>query len=487
MPGRQRRQWRAMTQPPARPLDGILVVALEQAVAAPLASCRLSDAGARVIKLERDGGDFARGYDTAANGQSALLRVAEPRQGVARRRHQGARRPRPRDCASSSEADVFIQNLAVGAAARSGLGSDDSAQAFPAAHHMRHLRLRRDRSVRRHEGLRPPCPSRSGSHLDQRRARANTAAWGYRSATTPPAFRRCSRSTKRWSNESAHRLNGSAIKVSLFDVLAELMSVPLLQHDYTGAGPERIGLAHPSITPYGGFVTKDRATLVISVQNDREWASLVTKVLDRPELVDDPLYATNPARMERRAEVDGLVQAFFSLATTARRWRPSCARHASPTGQSTIWDDLSRPPPPAPATRAERDRRDRPARAPERHGGVAERAEPAAGGRTLGPHPARIRNTHQVREDHAIATQAHRIDGRRNPRLPSQREKTLIIVSNGHNGYPHPMPMWFDRDHDGCLYCTTFGKSQKVQELAPRSEGDAPCRERRGVRGVEGR
>ena len=64
---------------------------------------------------------------------------------------------------------------------------------------------------------------------------------------------------------------GSAVKVSLFDVIAELMAVPLLQHDYLGAGPERIGLAHPSITPYGGFVTRDDVTLVISVQNDREW------------------------------------------------------------------------------------------------------------------------------------------------------------------------------------------------------------------------
>ena len=105
---------------------------------------------------------------------------------------------------------------------------------------------------------------------------------------------------------------GSAVKVSLFDVLAELMSVPLLQHDYTGVGPERIGLAHPSITPYGGFVTTDGVTLVISVQNDREWASLATNVLERPELIDDPLYASNPVRMQRRAEVDGMVQAFFA-------------------------------------------------------------------------------------------------------------------------------------------------------------------------------
>ena len=117
--------------------------------------------------------------------------------------------------------------------------------------------------------------------------------------------------------ERARTGKGSAVRVSLFDVLAELMAVPLLQHDYTGAGPERVGVAHPSIAPYGGFTTRDGATLVISVQNHREWTALVGDVLGRPELADDPRYATNSVRMERRAEVDGMVQAFFGEHTRA--------------------------------------------------------------------------------------------------------------------------------------------------------------------------
>ena len=293
----------------ARPLDGILVVALEQAVAAPLASCRLSDAGARVIKLERDGGDFARGYDTAANGQSAYfawlnrgkeslvvdIKNADDRDLVLR---------------ILAEADVFIQNLAVGAAGRSGLGSDDLRERFPRL-------ITCDISGYGETG--PYADMKAYDLLVQAEVgliSINGAPGEYGRVGVSICDYATGLSAVLAINEAlverARTGRGAAIKVSLFDVLAELMSVPLLQHDYTGTGPERIGLAHPSITPYGGFVTRDGATLVISVQNDREWASLATKVLDRPELVDDPLYATNPARMQRRAEVDGLVQAFFS-------------------------------------------------------------------------------------------------------------------------------------------------------------------------------
>ena len=293
----------------ARPLDGVLVVALEQAVAAPLASCRLADAGARVIKLEREGGDFARGYDTAANGQSAYfawlnrgkeslvvdIKNAVDRELVLR---------------ILADADVFIQNLAVGAAARAGLGSDDLRQRFPRL-------VTCDISGYGETG--PYADMKAYDLLVQAEAgliSINGAPGEYGRVGVSICDYATGLSAVLAINEAlAQRTRsgrGSAVKVSLFDVLAELMSVPLLQHDYTGSGPGRIGLAHPSITPYGGFTTKDGATLVISVQNDREWASLATQVLDRPELVDDPLYATNPARMQRRSEVDGLVQAFFS-------------------------------------------------------------------------------------------------------------------------------------------------------------------------------
>ena len=295
-----------------RPLDGVLVVALEQAVAAPLATCRLADAGARVIKLERLNGDFARAYDTAANGQSAYfawLNRGKESLTVDIKNEQD----RALVLRVLATADVFIQNLAVGAAARAGLGSDELRKRFP------HL-VTCDISGYGETG--PFADMKAYDLLVQAEA-------GLVSINGAPGpFGRvgvsvCDTSTGLAAalaiNEAlvkrARTGAGSAIKLSLFDVMADLMAVPLLHHDYLGAGPERIGLAHPSITPYGGFVTGDGVTLVISVQNDREWASFAAGVLERGELVDDPDYATNPARLERRAEVDGMVQAFFSRHT----------------------------------------------------------------------------------------------------------------------------------------------------------------------------
>ena len=297
-----------------RPLDGVLVVSLEQAVAAPLATCRLADAGARVIKLERNNGDFARAYDTAANGQSAYFAWLN--------RGKESLTVDIKDEADRglvlrilAKADVFVQNLAVGAAARSGLGSDDLRTRFPRL-------VTCDISGYGETG--PYADMKAYDLLVQAEA-------GLVSVNgTPGPYGRvgisvCDTSTGLSAalavNEALVKRErtglGSAIKLSMFDVMADLMAVPLLHHDYLGAGPERIGLAHPSITPYGGFVTGDGVTLVISVQNDREWASLATNVMGRSELVDDPHYATNPARLERREVVDGMVQEFFSRHTRA--------------------------------------------------------------------------------------------------------------------------------------------------------------------------
>ena len=295
--------------PQPRPLEGVLVVALEQAVAAPLATCRLADAGARVIKLERAGGDFARGYDTAANGQSTYFAWAN------RGKESlvvDIKNAADRDLVLRilERADVFIQNLAVGAAARAGLASDELRQRF------RHL-VTCDISGYGETG--PQAEMKAYDLLVQAEAgliSVNGAAGEYGRVGVSICDYSAGMAAALGINE-ALRLRartgvGSPVKVSLFDIMAELMTVPLLQHDYTGTGPERVGLAHPAIAPYGGFTTSDGATLVISVQNDREWAALAGDVLQRPELVDDPRYATNPARMERRAEVDGLVQAFFA-------------------------------------------------------------------------------------------------------------------------------------------------------------------------------
>lgn len=303
-----------VSSPPPRPLDGVLVVALEQAVAAPLASCRLADAGARVIKLERPGGDFARAYDTAANGQSAYFAwLNRGKESVV----VDIKAPDERDLVLRMLecADVFIQNLAAGAAERAGLGSDELRRRFPRL-------ITCDISGYGQTG--PYADMKAYDLLVQ----AETGLISINGA--PGEYGRVGVSICDYATGIAAALGvnealvrraatgeGSAVRVSLFDVLAELMSVPLLQHDYTGAGPERVGLAHPSIAPYGGFTTRDGATLVISVQNHREWTSLVGTVFGRPELADDVRYATNSARMERRAEVDGMVQAFFGERTRA--------------------------------------------------------------------------------------------------------------------------------------------------------------------------
>ena len=304
-----------MSAPPLqRPLDGLLVVALEQAVAAPLASCRLADAGARVIKLERAGGDFARTFDTAANGQSAYFAwLNRGKESLV----VDIKAPEDRDLVLRilGRADVFIQNLAAGAAARAGLGSDDLRRRFPRlvtcdisgyGEHGPYADMKAyDLLVQAETGL----ISINGAPGEYGRVGVSICDY----ATGVAAALGVNEALVR----RARTGRGSAVRVSLFDVLAELMAVPLLQHDYTGAGPERVGLAHPTIAPYGGFTTRDGATLVISVQNHREWASLAGDVLGRPELADDARYATNTARMERRDEVDGMVRAFFGQRTRA--------------------------------------------------------------------------------------------------------------------------------------------------------------------------
>lgn len=290
------------------PLQGITVVALEQAVAAPVATCRLADAGARIIKLERETGDFARTYDTAANGQSAYFAWAN------RGKESltvDIKKPDDVELIKRilSRSDAFIQNLSVGAAARVGLGSDELRNEFP------HL-ITCDIS-----GY-----GETGSYRDMKAydllIQAESGLVSISGA--PGEYGRIGVSLVDIStgltaalaiNEAivarARTGEGRAIKLSLFDVISDWMTVPLLQHEEKGVGPDRVGLAHPSITPYGGFVSKDGVTIVISVQNDREWKAFTEQVLERPELTADPLYATNPVRMERRPEVDGLVQAFF--------------------------------------------------------------------------------------------------------------------------------------------------------------------------------
>ena len=293
----------------ARPLDGVLVISVEQAVAAPLASCRLADAGARVIKIERAEGDFSRGYDAAANGLSSYfawlnrgkesivldLKSAEDKSLLGR---------------MIERADVFIQNLAVGAADRLGFGSELLRKDHPRLVTCDisgygttgpYAQMKAyDLLVQAESGL----ISVSGAPGPLGRIGVSVADI----ATGEAAARAISEALVR----QARTGEGASVEVSLFSTMAEWMTVPLLHHDYLGQGPQRVGLAHPSIAPYGGFATADGTILLIAVQSDREWRTLCETVLDRPELSNDPRFATNKARVENRTETDNAVAEVFA-------------------------------------------------------------------------------------------------------------------------------------------------------------------------------
>ncbi len=293
-------------------LDGLLVVSLEQAVAAPYCSCRLADAGARVIKIERAEGDFARGYDAAVDGLSSyFVWLNRGKQSLV------ADIKQPDDAALLhrilARADVFIQNLAPGAAARAGFGSD--------ALRARHERLitvdisgygeghayadmkAYDLLVQAESGLasitgHPAGPGRVGvSACDI--ACGMAAHAGVLEALI----------------ERGRTGRGKGLKVSLFDGMADWMNVPLLYFEGTGRAPARLGLAHPSITPYGAFDTADGAAVLISIQNEREWQLFCTHFLQQPDLPRQPGYETNTIRTANRPVVDGHVAGVFATLT----------------------------------------------------------------------------------------------------------------------------------------------------------------------------
>ncbi|MFI0927493.1 CaiB/BaiF CoA transferase family protein [Streptomyces sp. NPDC021012] len=301
------------TQP--LPLAGITVVAVEQAVAAPFATRQLADLGARVVKIERpDGGDFARGYDTAARGlashfvwcnrgkESVAVDLKDPR-GLALVRKLVA------------GADVFVQNLAQGAAARLGLDAATLCAAHPeliavdvsgygAEGPYAHKRAY-DMLVQCEAGLvsvtgTPGQPVKSGIPA------ADIAAGMYAFSGVLAALVRRGTTGR-----------GGPVEVSLLDSLAEWMGHPLHHGMHGGTPPARTGLAHAVIAPYDAYPTADGGLVLLSVQNDREWRRLAEQVLGRPELADDPGFATNTARVAGRAETDAVVAAALAPLTAA--------------------------------------------------------------------------------------------------------------------------------------------------------------------------
>jgi crotonobetainyl-CoA:carnitine CoA-transferase CaiB-like acyl-CoA transferase len=287
----------------AYPLNGLKVVALEQAVAAPFATCRLADAGAEVIKVERPEGDFARGYDKAAKGESSYFVWLNRGKTslVLDLRHADDRARLTEEIAS---ADVFVQNLKPGAAARLGFDPAELCKNDP----------------------RLICCSISGFADDGPLATRKAydlliqAESGLASITGGPesAARVGVSIVDIATGATAHSAilealigrgihgKGADIRVSMFDVMADWMTVPLLNHE-AGNTPKRLGLAHPSIAPYGVFDTNDGGQILLSIQSEREWAVLCRDVLGDAELATDPRFNSNVNRCANRAETDAKV------------------------------------------------------------------------------------------------------------------------------------------------------------------------------------
>src|SRR5262249_28247969 len=366
------------------PLSGLLVVSLEQAVAAPMCTCRLADAGARVIKVERPEGDFARYYDKLAGPRArsapsphsilpSPLGGGSPAEAQRRRAGWGSEladaspaatatptpNPSPQgggehtECGAQAsttgtgqsayfvwlnrgkesvgldlaratdkallsamlaKADVFVQTLKPGAVAKLGFALEELRHAHPqlvicsisgyGEDGPYAARKAYDMLVQAESGLAsvtggPEAPARVGVSVCDIAAGMNAyeailAALYARERTG----------------------EGAAISISMFDAMAEWMAVPLIQYE-GGAPPQRMGLAHTSIAPYGAFKTKDGADILISIQSDREWRVLAEKVLDDKALAADPAFATNVERVKRRGETDARVAAVFGATDEA--------------------------------------------------------------------------------------------------------------------------------------------------------------------------
>ncbi len=292
-----------------RPLEGLLVLAMEQAVAAPYCSSRLADAGARVIKIERAEGDFARGYDQAAKGSSSyFVWLNRGKQSlVADIKNQDDLALLRRIAA---KADVYIQNLAPGAAARAGLGSETLRAANPRL-------ITVDISGYGDSG---PYASMKAYDLLVQAESGIASITGHPAGPGRIGVSACDIACGMAAHagvlealiERGLTGRGKSLKVSLFDGMADWMNVPLLYWEGTGRAPERMGLAHPSICPYGAFATNDGALVLISIQNEREWADFCARFLLEPALPQRAGFETNVIRVANRAVVDAHIGAVFA-------------------------------------------------------------------------------------------------------------------------------------------------------------------------------
>ena len=290
-------------------LSGILVVSIEQAVAAPLCTARLANAGARVIKVERRDGDFARNYDSTIKGESSYFTwLNQGKESIVLDFNKTE--DRQLLLAITDKADVFVQNLKPDSLEKynldsvslrkrnsnlitcdiSGFGEDKKSKTYKAY----------DLIVQAESGLLgvsgvPEEPGRIGISICDIGAGITSYT-----AVLEGLIRKY------------RGFGGSGFKTSLFGVASEWMTVPLAQHEYGGRNIKPAGLRHPSIAPYGAFSTKDEDLIIISIQNEREWKIFCKNILENGKITLDKRFSTNNMRVKNRIELDRLIQGQFS-------------------------------------------------------------------------------------------------------------------------------------------------------------------------------
>ncbi len=291
-----------------RDLEGILVVSVEQAVAAPYVSGRLADAGARVIKIERPEGDFARGYDSLVNGESAYF-VWLNRGKESVRLDLKTDVDRAHLAAMIGKADVFIQNLAPGVISRLGFDMEMLRKTYPRLitcsisgygeeGPSAHLKAY-DLLVQAETGLSSVTGNAEGP------ARVGVSVCDIAAGMTALSSIMQALYGRERTGAGRH------ITLSLFHALADWMNVPYLQYAYGGKTPPRNGLSHPTIAPYGVYICADGRAVLFSIQNEREWANLCEKVLERPEIATEKRFSSNNARVANRPALEAIIEGVF--------------------------------------------------------------------------------------------------------------------------------------------------------------------------------
>jgi crotonobetainyl-CoA:carnitine CoA-transferase CaiB-like acyl-CoA transferase len=285
-------------------LEGILVVSLEQAVAAPYASCKLADAGARVIKIEREEGDFARNYDKLVHGQSSyFVWLNRGKESLC----LDVKNEKDNKLLLNiiNKADVFIQNLAPGAVDRLGLDAKTLTAKFPSLIYCSLSGYGEDGPYREQKAYDMLVQGESGlisvNGTADGVARVGisvcdiTAGMTAYAAIVQSLFAR-SRTGK-----------GRIIEVSLFHAIADWMNVPYLQTRYGNKPPPRVGVRHPTISPYGAFLCSDGKSVLLSIQNEREWQRLCSDILGDATLANDARYKSNVLRVSNNAALEHTI------------------------------------------------------------------------------------------------------------------------------------------------------------------------------------